>query len=100
MSGNDVKVLIDLNSPSFQDDFFDLDPSEIKKIIKTPKKIRGMTWNMVFSDKGLKWEEIKSIPGKYSIRLSQSYRAVVTREGLWMRFSAINQDHDQTYGKK
>jgi len=31
MSGNDAKVLLDLNSPSFLDDLFDLDAPEVKK---------------------------------------------------------------------
>lgn len=100
MSGNDAKVLLDLNAPGFQADLFDLDASEIRKILKTLKKLRGLAWNEVFRDSGLKWEEIKSVPGKYTIRLSQSYRAVVTREGGWMRFAALHPDHDGAYGKK
>lgn len=100
MSGNDDKVLLDLNYPTFQDELFDLDAPEIKKSIKTFRKIKGLTWNEVFRDQGLKWEELKSVPGKYTVRLSQSYRAVVVREGCWMRFQALHQDHDSAYGKK
>lgn len=100
MSGNDDRVLLDLNYPAFQDELFDLDAPEIKKIIKALKKIRGLAWNDLFRDHGLKWEEIKSTNGKYTVRLSQSYRAVVVREGCWMRFQALHQDHDRTYGKK
>lgn len=100
MSGNDAKVLLDLNAPGFQSDLFDLDASEVKKILKTLKKLRGLTWNEIFPDRGLNWEEVKSMPGKYTIRLSQSYRAVATREGGWMRFAALHQDHDGAYGKK
>lgn len=77
MNGNEAKVLLDLNAPTFQSDFFDLDAAEVKKILKTLKKLRGLTWNEVFRDHGLKWEEVKSVPGKYSIRLSPSYRAIV-----------------------
>lgn len=100
MSGNDAKVLLDLNSPSFLDDLFDLDASELKKVLKTLKKVRSLTWNELFRDRGLHWEEVRSMPGKYTIRLSQSYRAVVVREGRWMRFAALHQDHDGAYGKK
>lgn len=100
MSGNGDRVLLDLNYPAFQDELFDLDAPEIKKIIKALKKIRGLTWNDLFRDHGLKWEEIKSTNGKYTVRLSQSYRAVVVREGCWMRFQALHQDHDSAYGKK
>ena len=100
MSGNEDKVWLDLNYPTFQDELFDLDAPELKKIIKVLKKIKGLVWNDVFRDHGLKWEELKSVPGKYTIRLSQSYRAVVAREGRWMRFQTLHKDHDSAYGKK
>lgn len=100
MSGNDARVLLDLNTPGFLDDLFELDAPEVKKVFKTLKKLRGLTWNEVFRDRGLNWEEVKSAPGKYTIRLSQSYRAVAIREGGWMRFAALHQDHDGAYGKK
>jgi hypothetical protein len=98
--GNDGKVLLDLNFPGFQTELFSLDVSEIKKIFKAFRKLQVLTWSEVFCDKGLHWEEIKSVGGKYSIRLSQSYRAVVKREGAWMRFIALHLDHDGAYGKK
>jgi len=100
VSGNDDRVLLDLNYPTFQDELLDLDAPEIKKIIKALKKIKGLAWNDLFRDNGLKWEELKSTPGKYTVRLSQSYRAVVVREGCWMRFQTLHQDHDSAYGKK
>jgi len=100
MSGNNAKVLLDLNYPGFQAELFDLDASELKKTVKTLKKVRGMTWNDLFRDHGLKWEEVKSVPGKYTIRLSQSYRAVVVRDGAFIRFQTLHQDHDGAYGKK
>lgn len=99
MSGNDDKILLDLNYPAFQDELFDLDIPEIKKIIKTFKKLRLLTWNELFRDQGLKWEELKSVPGKYTLRLSQSYRVVVIREKDWLRFQTLHQDHDSAYGK-
>ena len=100
MSGNDAKVLLDLNYPAFQAELFDVDASEVKKAFKTLKKLRKSTWNKVFRDHGLKWEEMKSVPGKFTIRLSQAYRAVVVRDGGFMRFQALHSDHDGTYGKK
>lgn len=100
MSGNDDRVLLDLNYPGFQSELFELDAPDLKKVIKTFKKLRGMTWNEVFRDHGLKWEEPGSMPGRYTIRLSQSYRAVAVREGRWIRFQALHQDHDAAYGKK
>ena len=100
MSGNDAKVLLDLNYPDFQTELFDLDVPELKKIGKTFRKLQSMTWLDVFKDAGLKWEEPKSSPGKYTIRLSLSYRAVVVRNGAWMRFESLHPDHDGAYGKK
>jgi hypothetical protein len=97
---NDGKVLLDLNRPEFQGKLFVLDVGEVKKIFKTFKKLQGLTWNEVFRDNGLKWEEIKSLPGKFTVRLSQSYRAVVVRDGLFMRFQSLHPDHDGAYGKK
>jgi hypothetical protein len=97
---NDGKVLLDLNRPEFQGKLFVLDVGEVKKIFKTFKKLQGLTWNEVFRDNGLKWEEIKSLPGKFTVRLSQSYRAVVVRDGSFMRFQSLHPDHDGAYGKK
>ena len=97
---NESKIQLDLNYSAFQSELFDLDASEQKKIIKTFKKLRSMTWNELFKDHGLKWEQPRSTPGKYTIRLSLSYRAVVMRDGSWMRFQTLHQDHDSAYGKK
>ena len=100
MNGNDEKLLLDLNFPGFQHELFNLDAAEIKKVFKTLKKLRAMSWNDVFRDHGLKWEELRSVSRKYSIRLSQSYRAVVIREGAFVRFQSLHPDHDGAYGKK
>jgi hypothetical protein len=100
VSGNDDKVLLDLNYPAFQSELFDLDASDLKKVFKTFRKIRGLTWNEVFRDNGLKWEEPKSSPGRFTLRVSQSYRAVVVRDARSMRFQTLHRDHDSAYGKK
>ncbi len=100
MSGNHEKVLLDLNYSEFHSALFDLDISDIKKVFKTLKKVKNMTWQEVFRDHGLKWEELKSVPGKFTIRLSQSCRAVVARDGSVMRFLVLSPDHDSAYGKK
>lgn len=97
---NDEEVRLDLNYPDFQSKLFGLDASELRKLFKTYKKLQGLTWNEVFRDHGLKWEELKSVSGKFSIRLSQSYRAVVVRDRAFMRFQSLHQDHDSAYGKK
>jgi hypothetical protein len=36
-----------------------------------------MDWSAVYGDPGLKWEQVKGAPGKFTIRLSRASRAVV-----------------------
>ena len=97
MTGN---VLLDLKLPAFQDDLFVLEPGEIRQAMKTLRKLRGLSWNQVYRDHGLKWEEVKGSPGKFTIRLSHRCRAVVRRDGDFMRFQSIHPDHDSAYGKQ
>lgn len=56
-----------------------------------------MTWNDAYADHGLKWEAVRSMPGRFTIRLSQKFRAVVAREGDFIRFMALHPDHDGAY---
>jgi hypothetical protein len=54
----------------------------------------------------LKWEKIESVKPPqgidviYSVRITQGLRATAHRDGDFMRFLTIAQDHDSTYGKK
>ncbi|MDB5796876.1 MAG: hypothetical protein JWP36_778 [Paucimonas sp.] len=98
--GNDSRVLLDLNYLEFQKELFNLDVGDVRKIFATFKKLRAMTWQEIFKDKGLHWEEVKTVSGKYTVRLSQSYRAVVRRDGDYMRFASLHPDHDGAYGRK
>lgn len=98
--GNDERVILDINFPEFLDEYLALDVPELKKVNNTFRKLRAMTWNQVFKDHGLNWEEIKSVPDHFSIRLSKSYRCVVIRQGAYMRFISLHLDHDGAYGKK
>jgi hypothetical protein len=94
------RVLLDLNLPEFQDDLLGLDPEDLRMVIRTLRKLRGLTWDGVYRDHGLKWEAIKGSPGRFTIRLSRRCRAVVRREDNFMRFMALHTDHDGAYGKK
>ena len=94
------QVLLDLNYPAFQDELFKLDAGEFRLLAKTFRKLRQMTWADVYADHGLKWEAIKGSAGKYSLRLSLQCRAIVRRDGDFMRFQAIHIDHAAAYGKK
>ncbi|MDZ4251448.1 MAG: hypothetical protein U1A72_02610 [Sulfuritalea sp.] len=97
---NDERVVVDAETPAFLKALRKLDTNELKKVLKTFRKLETLTWVSVFQDHGLKWEQVKGQPGTYTIRLSQSYRAVVEREGSCMVFQAVFLDHDGAYGKK
>ena len=50
MSGKNSKASLDLKYPGFQSELFDLDASDVKKVLDTFKQLRGMTLNVVFRD--------------------------------------------------
>lgn len=99
-------ALLDLNNAVFQQFLFALQKPTQLDVIRSLKKISQMTWSMIQQDKGLRWEKISSIEPPegiscvYSIRISQSTRAIVYREGDFMRFLAVFADHDAAYGQK
>lgn len=94
------KVLLDLNLPAFQDDLLALEVNEVRALLKTLRKLRQLDWQTVYRDQGLKWEQIQGAPGRFTIRLSRSCRAIVRREGEFMRFIALHADHDQAHGRR
>lgn len=84
-----ARVLLDLNLPAFQDVLLALEPNEVRALFKTLRKLRGQDWQQVYRDPGLKWERIKGAPGKFTVRLTRSCRAIVQRDGDFMRCNAI-----------
>lgn len=103
-------VLLDLNYPPFLESLFALEKNDKIQLIKQLEKISKLTWADVQRDPGLKWEKINPVPisllrhlpddnsrALYSIRLTQSKRAVVLRQGNYMRLLALPKDHDSTY---
>ena len=99
-------VQLDMNNAEFQDNLFDLEKADRHSAMETLRKLRRMTWDQVYRDSGLKWEKILSIgppdgvPAVYSLRLSQSRRAIAYRDGNLMKLLSIPPDHDSTYGRK
>ena len=102
-------VLLDLNNPEFLKSLFALEKNDKIQLFKQLEKISKLAWVDVQRDPGLMWEKIHPIPvllqrylldGKIrtlcSIRLTQAKRAVVLREGDYMRFLALPRDHDST----
>lgn len=106
----DIRARLYLNDSDFLEDLFAVDKNEKVQIIKVFEKISKLTWEQIYQDAGLKWEKIDPIPPRlirhlaknkqlslYSIRVTQAKRAVVTRDGDFMRFLALPPDHDSIY---
>jgi len=106
MSGNDQKVLLDLNNPVFQENLFTLQKAERHAAVDTLNKLKKLTWADVYRDNGLKWEKIVSvrppdgIDAIYSLRITKARRATAYREGAFIRLLTVAPDHDATYGRK
>ena len=106
MGANDTPVRLDLNNPVFQAQLFGLQKPERNSAIDTLRKIRLLTWDQLYRDKGLKWEKIISVkppPGIdaiYSLRITQSRRCTAYRDGDFMRLLTVAPEHDSTYGRK
>lgn len=96
------RVLLDLNSPAFQETLFSLELSELRQVIGALRRLRGQDWKGVYSHTGLRWEAVDHIqtPGgarAYSIRLSQRIRAIAYRDGDYSRLVSLHPDHDSAY---
>lgn len=95
-------VLPDLNNPVFQDDLSGLSKEEAARVLAALRKIKKLRWPQVYRDKGLHWELVQSKTGPkgarlYTIRLNERFRALVYREGQFMRFLSLHPDHETAY---
>lgn len=108
MAKTDQNALIrlDLNNPVFQENLLALQKLERHAALDTLNKIRQLSWNQLYRDKGLKWEKVASlklpqgVDAIYSLRITQSRRATAYRDGGFIRLLTVAPDHDSTYGKK
>ncbi len=102
----ETTVRLDLNNPVFQENLLSLQKPDRHAAPDTLGRLRQMTWNQVYRDKGLKWEKIVSfkpppgIDAIYSLRITQSRRATAYRAGDFIRLLTIAPDHDSTYSQK
>lgn len=97
-----TKILLDMNYPAFQEQLFSLEKIEQQALLSTLKKIKQLSWDQLYKDKGIKWELITSkITSKdnniYSFRFSQKYRGTAYRDGNYLVLLAIFTDHDSAY---
>ncbi len=89
-------IVLDLNTPSFQADFFTLDKNDLARVVGTLNKLRQMTWEQIYQDRGLNWEWVEH-KDYYTIRASDKIRLSVRRDGNVIRFSRIFTNHDDAY---
>jgi len=100
------KLQLDLNNEVFQENWLTLDKSERNRVTDALRKLRQLTWDQLYRDQGLKWEKVVSVKppqgmdAVYTLRITQSRRATVYRDGNFLRFLTIAPDHDAAYGKK
>lgn len=97
-----AEIILDLNSPVFLDDFLNLDKTELARVTKTLRKIRGLDWDVFITHRGSRWEAISHIKAPngrpvHSFRLSQKYRALAYRDGAYLRVLSLHLDHDSAY---
>lgn len=95
-------VSLDLNSPVFQRQLFDLAKKEQGEVLGTMRKLSKMTWEQVYADRGLKWEVIFSRTGPhgerlYSFRIGKGFRGLTVRQEDWLRILSLHPDHDSVY---
>ena len=101
-----TSVILDLNNQTFQENLFSLQKTERHAALDTLSKIRQLTWQQVYRDKGLKWEKIFSVRAPqgidviYSLRITQSRRATAFRDGPYMRMLTVASEHDSAFGNK
>lgn len=95
----EAMVRLDLNNPVFQENLLALQKPERLAALDLLGKLRQMTWNQVYRDKGVKWEKIVSVrppPGIeaiHSLRITQSRRATAYCDGDFVRLLTIAADH-------
>ena len=95
-------VLLDLNSPTFQNHLFALGKEDQRAVMGTLAKLSKMTWQQVYTDRGLHWEAIVSRVGPhggrlYSFRAAKGFRGVGFRQDDWLRILTLHPDHDSAY---
>jgi hypothetical protein len=95
---------IDLNFPDFQKDLFKLENNELYALIKSLRTLSRMDLDQLRRSSGLNLERIKNTKTRkgnpiYSIRITRSFRAILSIEGEYVRLISLHPDHDSAYKK-
>jgi len=106
-SSHHALVQVDLEFPRFQDDLAKLTLERLLQVRACVDNIRKITWAQILATsskrqkRGLNWEVLnqKTACGSVvaSIRVTDKFRARVTRDGVYMRFISLHPDHGSTY---
>ena len=91
-----------MNSPQFQDVLFGLEIAELRQVIGSLRRLRGLDWGSVYRHPGLQWEAVEHVrtpngAKAYSLRLSLRIRAIAYRDGDFLCFVSLHPDHDAAY---
>lgn len=102
MAGAGSRVRLDLNSPEFQKVLFRLESAELKQVVASLGRLRGLDWNTLYRHSGFHWEAIEHLQAPngakvYSLRLSQKIRALAYRDGEFLRLLSLHPEHDSAY---
>ena len=105
MAAAENRILLDLNSPEFQDVFFRLETQDLKQVVSALRRLRELDWNGLYRHTGFRWEAIEHLKAGggakvYSLRLSQRIRAIGFRDGNFLRLISLHPEHDSTYERK
>ncbi len=95
---------LDLNFPDFQKDLFKLQKNDLYALIKTFRTVYKMDFDQIRTSPGLNLEQIRNMKTRkgnplYSIRITRSFRAVISIHGDYLRFISLHPDHDSAYKK-
>jgi hypothetical protein len=79
--------------------FFRLEVAELKQVVASLRRLRGIDWTGLDRHTGFRWEAIEHLKAPNgarvnSLRLSQKVRAVAYRDGNFLRLICLHPDHD------
>jgi hypothetical protein len=96
------RIRLDLNSPEFQDVFFQLEAAQLRQVVASLRRLGRLDWATLFRHTGFRWQAIEHLRAPngatvYSLRLSQRIRALAYRDGEFLRFLSLHPEHDSAY---
>lgn len=108
-STNDELIFPDISFPLVMQQIRKLPQRDYEDFEKSIAKLKTMTWQQIWDTstnnpkfkRGFNWELIDdvTVDGEKvaSIRITEKFRARVSRKGVVMRFISLHPDHDSAY---